>query len=491
MIALTVKEIATIVDGKIFNLNEEVVISQYPTIDSRNANINTFFVAIKGEENDGHNFIADAMENGATFALVSEVSSFPSIKVKNTLVALTVLAKHVRSQLISTKVIGITGSQGKTTTKDMLTGILSEVGNTISTFASFNNEIGLPLTILQADLNTDYLILEMGARHLGDINYLCDIAKPNIGVVLVVGEAHEEIFGSREKIALAKRELISNLGEDGIAVLGNYDEFTPHFADDKKIKTIIFGDSNNDTSVDVRATEIELREGLANFELVTQAGRCAIKLNYFGIHQIKNALAAAATAFALDISLEVIASALSGLSPVSPHRMDVCEISEILIINDAYNANPSSMSAALETLAHFSNARGGQSWAILGRMHELGASERWKHEEIGRLIPVLAIDNVVEIADYGYAAGVNSVKHDLMQSQVHTFANVKEVCEIFEKIQPGDCVLFKASRAEGLELGVVQLKNFLNEMHVRDIEMKSNEKEKRFNIDTDNNLGVN
>ena len=444
MIALTIREIAAAIDAKIHGLGSEEVITESAIIDSRIAKPGTFFVALPGENLDGNNFAQAAIQSGSRFAITSREISAPCLVVTDTLQAIQALAKFVREKSTDCTFIGITGSQGKTTTKELLGHILSTSGETVIPQGSFNNEIGLPLTILSCTDATKYCVLEMGARHLGDIATLCSIAQPQVGAVLVVGQAHIGEVGSREVIAKAKGELVDSLLPGSIAVLGNYDEFTPRMGESRKdIRRIVFGE---DSSCVIRAADIEVREGRAHFDLVTPAGRAAVSLRIPGLHQIANALAAAAIATSLNISLESIAAALSTADLLSKWRMELHEVNDVLVINDSYNANPESMKAALSTLSLFAQERGGSSWAFLGKMHELGESERGSHTEIGRLVDTMGIDHLVEVGTDLYGSGEH------LSTSFHHCADLNEALGLALNIQPGDCLLFKASRAESLNL---------------------------------------
>ena len=228
MIKLSLNQIAQIVGGEVINADGQLTTSAFPVINSKQATSNTFFAAFVGANVDGHEYIEEAISNGAQFALVSKDCTAPAIKVNDVRKALRDLAIYVRNELGNLQVIGITGSQGKTTTKDLLRHILSVSGETIAPEESLNNELGVPLLILRCSETTKFCIVEMGARHLGDISYLAEIAKPHVGVVLTVGTAHLGEFGSREIIAKAKSELITSLTAGGTAILGTYDEFTPN-----------------------------------------------------------------------------------------------------------------------------------------------------------------------------------------------------------------------------------------------------------------------
>ena len=434
MITMTAVEIAALVGGTLHG--DDVAVTAPATFDSRQAVEGGIFLALVGEKSDGHDFIENAFENGSVLAFTTRAVPQRCIIVEDVLLAIGKLARYVRGELRNLKVIAITGSQGKTTTKDLLGAVLAGQGETVATQASFNNEIGLPITLLRCTHETKYCVVEMGARHSGDIAALCAIAQPDIGVVLKVGTAHLGEFGSVEAIASTKSELVQALGPSGIAILGSYDDFTPAMSRLHTGTIITFGEKSDAM---VRASDVEIREGAPHFDLVTPAGREAVGLHLIGAHQVANALAAAAVCTALHIPLDYIASALSTATMSSKWRMEISEVNGLLIINDSYNANPDSMEAALRSLILFAQERGGQSWAFVGKMHELGASSRSDHEGIGTLAQELGIDHLIAIGcrEYGPHA-----RH---------FDSIDEALALVEYMSEGDVVLFKASRAEKFE----------------------------------------
>lgn len=439
MITLTAGEIGLLVGGEIY-CDKDLLVSKPPVFDSRKATPGCIFLALKGEENDGHDFAADAYRAGAMFSLTTRRIDGPCIVVKDVLEALSILAAFVRKRLTNLTVIGITGSQGKTSTKDLLAHLLRVAGPTVAPGGSFNNDLGLPITLLECDERTKFCILEMGARHKGDIARLCQIAQPNIGVVLTVGSAHLGEFGSVEAIAQTKSELIQSLDSNGVAILGSYDSYTPKMATLHEGRTIFFGDGQ-----EVRATDIEIREGRPHFDLVTPSGRDAVGMRVVGEHQIANALAVAAVGTALELPIELIASSLSTAENASKWRMELHEIFGLLIINDSYNANPESMSAALRSLVLFAQERGGQSWAFLGKMHELGESSPAAHAGIGTLAQEIGIDHLVAIGapEYGNPVG---------EMLTHHFESIDQALTISQYFSAGDVILVKASRSEGFEV---------------------------------------
>ena len=443
MIPMQASEIAVVVNGTLHG--SDVLVSEAPVIDSRVAIDGSLFLAVQGENVDGHGFVDDAFAHGAVLAITSKPVSQRHIIVDDVVAALGKLAQHVRSNLLDLTVIGITGSQGKTTTKELLASILSSAAPTVAPHGNFNNEIGAPISLLHCTETTKYCIVEMGARHPGDIAHLCSIAQPNIGVVLKVGSAHVGEFGSMQAIAETKSELIQSLGPEGIAILGTYDDFTPAMARAHKGKTLTFGESSE---CDIRATDIEVREGRAHFDLITPEGRSAVGLRIVGLHQVANALAVASVATVLGFSLDQIASGLSTAESEAKWRMEIEELPSLVLINDAYNASPEATAAALQTLALFAQERGGESWAFLGKMHELGESSNTDHAAIGTLASELGIDHLVCVGAPEYAASISASS----AISIHRCADIAEAIEVANNLSKGDVVLVKASRSEKLEI---------------------------------------
>ena len=449
MIPLSIGEIAEIVKG-IAHGDLSALVTKEPFFDSRKPIAGGLFLALKGERVDGHDFVEEAIAAGAVAALTTRAIDGPCIVVADVLVAIGELAAEVRKRLPEMKVVGITGSQGKTTTKDIARHVLSLAGETVAPEQSFNNDLGVPLTLLRASKKTKFCILEMGARHLGDIARLVKIAQPNIGVVLVVGTAHIGEFGSREKIAETKSEIVTDLPPGAIAILGTYDEFTPEMSKVTSAKVMYFGEK---PTCAVRAADVEIREGRAHFDLVTSAGREPVALRLIGRHQVPNALAAAAIATAFEIPLDKIVSGLSTAEVSSKWRMEISEIGSTLLINDSYNANPESMRAALETLRYFAQERGGRSWAFIGRMHELGMNSAADHQGIISTAADLEIDHVISIRTPEYSNSDGEL--------VTHASSFEEAIAISSEISSGDVILVKGSRAEGLEKFSQMLKESL------------------------------
>ena len=444
MIPTAAPMLASLVAGEYSGPNNLVIAGNFK-FDSREIEPGDVFLALRGEHNDGHDFIPAAMAAGAVLAITTRRVDSPHIKVSDVLAAISQIAKYLRSQLPQLKVIGITGSQGKTTTKDILGSILESVGECVVPSRSFNNDLGVPITLLRCNERTQFCILEMGARHTGDIARLTELAAPDVGVVLRVGNAHLGEFGSRTNIAATKAELIKGLKPGATAILGTYDEFTPEMPVPSAVRRITFGEISN---AQIRAADIELHGANPAFDLVTPEGRERVELQLIGAHQIANALAAAAAAFALGVTTQQIAGSLSLHTSRSPWRMELVELNGALLINDSYNANPESMAAALQTLVLLTQERGGRSWAFLGRMHELGDSASELHSQVGELARSLKVDYLVAIGESGFL----SQHSNKSGTTERFFPDVASATEVLPEIEAGDVILVKASRAEHLEV---------------------------------------
>ena len=442
MISMLASQIAHVVGGTL--VGEDILVTAGASLKSSDVESGGIFLAIRGEKVDGHDFVGDAFSHGALLAITTHAVPQRHILVQDVATALTSLARSVRSELKDLKVIGITGSQGKTTTKDLLRHMLSQHGQTVAPSGNYNNELGVPLTLLACSSETKYAVIEMGARHSGDIAHLASIAQPDIAVVLRVGMAHVGEFGSIETIAKTKSELISSLSDSGIAILGQYDPFTKAMKSLHAGPTLTFGSGHSD---DVRATEVELREGRPHFDLVTPDGRAAVGLRIVGEHQIANALACAAVGTALGFSIDSIATALSTALIESKWRMEIREFSEVLLINDSYNASPDAVEAALRTLILFAQERGGRAWAFLGKMAELGESSAVAHQQVGTLAYQMGIDHLVCIDAPDYQPAEQSEG----QTNLH-LCDRNGARAIAEQIEPGDVILVKASRSERFEI---------------------------------------
>ncbi|MYU08694.1 UDP-N-acetylmuramoyl-tripeptide--D-alanyl-D-alanine ligase [Streptomyces sp. SID8366] len=450
MIALSLAEIAAVVGGQTHDIPDPSVQVTGPVVrDSREVVPGSLFAAFVGERVDGHDFAPQVVEVGAVAVLASRPVGVPAIVVEDVQSALGALARHVVARLGAT-LVALTGSAGKTSTKDLIAQVLSGKAPTVFTPGSFNNEIGLPLTALTATEETRFLVLEMGARGIGHIRYLTGLTPPRIGVVLNVGSAHIGEFGGREQIAQAKGEIIEGLPEDGAAVLNADDPLVRAMAPRTKAKVILFGES---AEADVRAENVRLTDtGQPAFRLHTPSGASDVTMRLYGEHHVSNALAAAAVAHELGMSAEEIATALSGAGSLSRWRMEVTERPDgVTIVNDAYNANPESMRAALRALAAMGNGR--RTWAVLGKMAELGDEALAEHDAVGRLAVRLNVSKLVAVggieASWLQLGAYNEGSWG--EESVHVSDAQAAIDLLRSELRPGDVVLVKASRSVGLE----------------------------------------
>ena len=461
MIALSLSEVAEAVGGRLTPEAAGTVTGKVP-VDSRGVALGDLFVAVPGGRVDGHDFLGAAAAAGAVAALTTRPdAALPCVVVDEPVAALGRLAAAVHTRLAAggpaaggLVTIGITGSSGKTSTKDLLGQVLATAGPTVSPPGSYNNDVGLPLTVLDADEDTRFLVLEMGSRGRGHIARLCRVARPDVGVVLNVGSAHLGEFGSADGIAVAKGELVEALPPEGTAVLNADDPRVIGMAPRTRARVVTTGRSPD---VDVRAEDVVLDEaGRAGFTLVTGGVRAAVRLQVVGAHQVANALSAAGAALAAGMTPGDVAAALSAAVPRSRWRMEAPRRDDgVTVVNDAYNANPESMRAALAALAGLPARR---RVAVLGGMAELGPGAAEEHERLGRDAVAAGVDLVVAvgpdavgIADGALAAGAHEDRDtDKGVVRVPDRAAAREL--LTEVLVPGDVVLVKASRSYGLEV---------------------------------------
>jgi UDP-N-acetylmuramoyl-tripeptide--D-alanyl-D-alanine ligase len=452
MIAMTIAEIAAVVGGAATGPDDTLVTGP-AFVDSRAAQPGGLFVAVLGEHVDGHDFAAGAVAAGAAAVLSSRPLGLPGVVVPDVVAALGRLAQRVASRLEGLTVIGITGSQGKTSTKDLLAQLLETAGETVAPVGSFNTEVGVPLTVLRADAATEFLVVEMGARGIGHIAYLADIVRPRVGVVLNVGVAHLAEFGSRAAIAEGKSELVQALPVDGVAVLNADDELVQRMRTKTSARVMSFGGG---PAADVRFDEVRLDDdGRVRFRLGYRNDLREIALALVGRHHAANAAAAAAAALACGLTFDQVCSALGSASVRSAWRMALTTRADgVTVINDAYNANPDSMRAALETLAELGLARGDgvRTIAVLGEMRELGDTSREAHEAVGRLLAALGISQVVAVGESARAIASAAAQQESWHGRsVEVPDSAAAARYLQEEVRSGDVVLVKASRAAGLE----------------------------------------
>jgi len=446
LIRATLAEIAEVVGGTMSDGDHGAVVQGVFT-DSRHVIAGGLFVAIHGKRCDGHDFVPDVLVAGAVATLATHTVPGPHILVDDAVVALGELAAWYRQQIACT-VVAITGSSGKTSTKDLVASIVEAQGATVSAVGSLNTEVGVPLTILSADRSTEFLILEMGMRGPGHIATLVDIAQPNIAVIVNAGTAHIELLGSTDAILAAKAEILGNLRSESYAILNG---------DDARMAglptvghRLFFGESPH---CDVRAANVRLNaEGQPSFDLVYGEQRAGVHLQLHGEHYVANALAAASVGIAIGMTLDVIAERLHQAQPRSPWRMAVTRTDHgITVVNDAYNANPESMRAALKSLAAMKGS--GRAWAVLGEMRELGEHSVVEHDAIGRLAVRLDIDRLICVGPATKVMHLGAANEGSWGEESIWVADRDEALTyVRERIQPGDVVLVKASRSVGLEV---------------------------------------
>lgn len=437
MIPIDLDRVAEMTGGSVHGDGSLVVSSV--AIDSRAVEAGTLFAALAGEHVDGHEFASAAIEGGAPAVLASRVLDVPCVVVPDVTAALATLARNNRSRT-SASVIGLTGSQGKTSVKDLLAHILDASGPTIAPPGSLNNELGVPLTVLRADADTTFLVIEMGARGVGHIAELCAIATPDIGMVLNVGSAHVGEFGSAEVIAQAKGELVEALSADGVAVLNADDPLVSAMASRTSARVLTFG-----TEADVALGPVSLDEdGQPHFTLTFEGTTVDAHVPQIGEHHAVNAAAAAAAAIAVGIDLGSIAERLSTATAASPMRMEHHVRGDgLVVINDAYNANPESMAAALRAVATLGK---GRPIAVLGEMLELGEASRDAHLATGRLAADLGYVRVIAVGPGAAAIAEGAGEIGETTEDVDTAVEV-----LSASLRADDVVLVKASRGGRLE----------------------------------------
>jgi UDP-N-acetylmuramoyl-tripeptide--D-alanyl-D-alanine ligase len=480
MIPLSIARIAEIVGGELADIGPDEAAQRQVTgtveFDSRAVTAGGLFLALPGARSDGHDFAAAAVAAGAVAVLAARPVGVPAIVVPPAsaadanagvlehdtdgsgaavLAALAKLASAVAAELVEggLRIIGITGSSGKTSTKDLIAAVLRPLGAVVAPPGSFNNELGHPWTVLRATTDTDFLVLEMSARHPGNIAALAAIARPSIAAVLNVGTAHLGEFGSREIIAETKSELVQALPESGVAVLNADDSFVAAMDAKTVARVVRVGRTEG---VDLRAQDVELDElARARFTLGTATESVPVALAVHGEHQVSNALSAAAIALECGADLTQIADALAGAGPASRHRMEVHTRADgVTVVNDAYNANPDSVRAGLQALAVMARSQSRRrSWAVLGEMGELGEDSITEHDRVGRLAVRLDISRLVVV---GTGRPMSAMHHGAVMegswgSESVMVPDADAALELLRaELAPGDVVLVKASNAAGL-----------------------------------------
>ena len=454
MKSLSAKTIQKMVGGRLKGA-EDIMVSSVST-DTRTLEKGALFVAISGERFDGHNFVEEAIKKGAALVMVQEKSNIPddvpAIFVSETISALGMLAKNYRA-LFNIPVIAVTGSVGKTSTKDMIASVLSAHYKVHKTQGNFNNEIGLPLSILEMDDTHEVAVFELGMRGFGEISELSRIANPDIAIITNIGISHIERLGNRQNILKAKLEILDGLKKDGTIILNGDDELLSGLRGLLNYKTIFYGINEGQ---DIWAFDLSSKgeEGV-KFQVQTLTNDMDLFIPAPGIHNVHNALSAIAVAQTLNMTEKEIEEGLLSYSS-SRLRMNIEEKDGIKFINDSYNAAPSSVRAALNVLCDI--GKGMRKWAVLGDMLELGEWAEEAHKEIGRLVSELSIDYLVGIGSLAkwYIKGAEENKDN--KTTTILFGSISEAKPYINTlIQKGDVLLFKGSRRMNLDVLVREL----------------------------------
>jgi UDP-N-acetylmuramoyl-tripeptide--D-alanyl-D-alanine ligase len=469
MIPLTLEEISVAINAATLNLDSNLKVTGKVVIDSRKVSQGDLFVAINGEKVDGHDFCHEAIKKGAIAVISSkELVGIPTLLVKEgnaasknvdqpTVIALGKLASYLLMKLPNIFKIAVTGSSGKTTTKDLLFDLGNLIGPTVAPVGSYNNEIGMPQTILECDEKTKVLILEMGAREVGNIKKLCQIAKPDTSILLNIGSAHIEIFGSRELILKTKSEIIECLNAEDVAVLNHEDET---FSKQKtKAKVVSFGLSG----ADVSAKNVVLNDkAQASYELEFEGKVSQVNLKLVGAHQVSNSLAAAAVFLKKGLDIDLVAKTLSNSVAKSKWRMQVeVNSKNVTVINDSYNANPESMKAAIRTLKQAGADK--KTFIIVGEMLELGSDSKQMHEEVADLIQKLDVKKTLVVGN-GAKIVSDYLSNNAYKGRLEFCMDIDSaISKTKEMVEINDVVLVKASRAIGLERVANALMNDFSE----------------------------
>ncbi|PPH51783.1 UDP-N-acetylmuramoyl-tripeptide--D-alanyl-D-alanine ligase [Rathayibacter sp. AY1E2] len=462
MIALTLTEIAEAVSGRLHlagsSATAATVIDGATETDSREIAPGGIFVAKRGEYTDGHLFAPAALERGGALLIVERPLDLdvPQVLVDDSVEALGALATEVVRRVRAKgglTVIGVTGSNGKTTTKNLLRTVLERVGETVAPRGSFNNEVGAPITMLQVSESTRFLVAEMGASAVGEIRRLVRMARPDVGVVLAVGLAHAGEFGGIERTLEAKTEMVADLTADDVAVLNADDGRVASMAGRTAARVLWFGRGE---SADVRAVDIDATADGTRFAIEVSAGegreaaRAELLLRVLGEHHVMNALAATAAALSVGVALPAIVEALATVTLAERGRMEVLGGEDVRVINDAYNASPDSTAAALRTLAQIAKP-GGRTVAVLGEMSELGEWADEEHERVGLLAVRLNISQIVVVGRGARRIHVAAEREGSWSGESVFAETSDEAFDLLEDyLRPGDTVLVKSSNSAGL-----------------------------------------
>lgn len=456
---MTLAEIANAVRGTLV-LNEQVkgeinsstIIRGESQTDSREIQPGQIFFAKRGEETDGHLFVSAAVDRGAALLIVEHEVDEPvaQIVVEDTVLALGALATEVVKRVASLgklKVVGITGSNGKTTTKNLLAAMAELRGETVAPVKSFNNEVGAPLTMLKLTETCDFLVQEMGASVEGDIDRLVAMAHPNIAIVLSVGLAHAGEFGGIEATFRAKSEMVRCLNPEDVAILNRMDPRVAKMSELTRARVVWFGLT---PECDVWASNVISDARGTEFTLHIGSDSAKVRFSVLGEHHVMNALAASAAATELGVPFEIIRETLEKATLAARWRMELLVADPVTIINDAYNASPDSMAAALKTLAQIANPEG-RTFAVLGEMSELGEYSGAEHDRIGLMAVRLNISRLVVVGSGARRLHISSINEGSWDGESVYFEDADSAYEyLVREVQPKDTVLVKSSNSAGL-----------------------------------------
>jgi len=439
---MLLSEIATVVNGRL--IGADLKVSSF-SIDSRTLAKADLYIAIKGLVFDGHGFVDKAEIAGASAVLVEQQmdTQLPQVVVKDSHQALAEVAAAWKNKA-KVKTVAITGSNGKTTVKEMIAAILSFEDSVLFTKGNLNNDIGVPLTLLKLQEQHQYAVIEMGANHVGEIAYSSHYTKPDVAVITNVGAAHIEGFGSLEGVAKAKGEIIASLNNEGVAVLNKDDDFYGYWQGIAKDRKIVSFGLNEGADITASNIEVDLQNGqfVTRFELATEEGEMTIELGLAGKHNVVNALAAAASCLSLGVKLQQIKQGLEKMQPVTGRLQPLIGKQGGLVIDDSYNANPSSVKAALDVLMQCE----GEPWFVMGALAELGDDSEKKHKELGELIKSM---NVVRLLTIGSDAKSTS---NTFGNGATLFSSQQQLITYLEQELTGrESVLVKGSRSQKME----------------------------------------
>lgn len=449
MIPLNIEQIRTIVNGESFNIQHDESTVAFICTDSRKITKQSLFIALVGEHFDGHAFALQAIRDGAVAVMVNhkiEDNSIPQIVVKDTRLALGLIAGYIRNQSHA-KIVALTGSSGKTSVKEMTATILQNCGTTLYTQGNYNNDIGVPLTLLRLTKEDQFAVIELGANHIGEISYTTQLVHPQTALINNIAEAHIEGFGSLEGVATAKGEIFEGLTKDGIAII-NLDSCSDKWFEQLTDKTVWTFSLENPLA-NFYASHIKMAD-VTTFKLHTPFGECEIQLPLIGLHNVSNAIAASALAISVGASLDRIQQGLSTLKPVKGRLFPIKLNQNQLILDDTYNANVGSMSAAINVLANQS----GYKVLVVGDMAELGQDAQKYHQQIGELAKQQKLDCVVSVGQLSqFVSQSSEVGHHFNDKQEAT----NYIITLLRQY-PNLTMLVKGSRSAKMEDVIEQIK---------------------------------